>query len=368
MNSIASALRQPISSWFEYTVVLSRQSVLMFSLLIGLFALSLASLTLGAVPISVQDVVLATGYQMGLYESISTPAYEVNVLFNIRLPRMLLGILVGGCLGICGAAMQALFRNPLAEPTLVGVSSGAALAAVAITFFTASITSVFGPMLLIYLTPIAAFLGGLVTSVMVYLLATRESRTDMAVMILAGIAVNALAGAGIGLFVFASDDQQVRQILFWLFGSLGGALWQTLLPSIVPIVAAMLVIVAYRYPLNLYLLGEREAGHIGVNVQRMKWILISAIALGVGSSVALSGMIGFVGLVVPHLIRLCTGPDNRFLIPASALLGAILLLGADSIARTVVAPVEIPIGLVTSLIGSPFFLYLLVQQRRRWRV
>ncbi|MBZ0256989.1 iron ABC transporter permease, partial [bacterium] len=214
----------------------------------------------------------------------------------------------------------------------------------------------------------AAFCGGVVTTVFVYLLATKESQTDVSTMLLAGIAINALSSAGIGLFVFASNDQQVRAILFWLFGSLGGALWSTLLPAIPFILGSIIAIGYFSYSLNLYLLGEREASHLGVNVQQMKWLLILLVAMGVGSSVALSGIIAFVGLVVPHLLRLVIGPDNRLLLPASALLGGILLLGADVVARTIVSPTELPIGLLTSLLGSPFFLFLLVQQRRRVRL
>jgi len=183
-------------------------------------------------------------------------------------------------------------------------------------------------------------------------------------MLLAGIAINALAGAGIGMFVFASDDQQVREILFWMFGSLGGAMWSTLLPTLPFIAGSTAVILFFGYSINLYLLGEREARHLGINVQALKWILISLVALGVGATVSLSGIIGFVGLVVPHLLRLSIGPDNRLLLPASALLGGILLLGADVVSRTLVAPTELPIGLVTSLLGSPFFLYLLLKQKR----
>lgn len=323
---------------------------------------------IGAVRVHPFDVVTILLSQAGILSSIDVPAFHESAVLNIRLPRVILGALVGACLGVCGAALQALFRNPLAEPALVGVSSGCALAAVATIFFGSAIAAVLGAGALVYITPAAAFVGGIVVTMFVYLLATRESRTDMTIMLLAGIAVNALAGAGIGLFIFSGDDQQTRQILFWMFGSLGGAMWNTLLPTLPFLIAPTLAILIYGYWLNLYLLGEREAAHLGLNVQKMKWLIIALVALGVGATVSLSGIIGFIGLVTPHLLRLAIGPDNRLLLPASALLGGILLLGADVIARTIVAPTELPIGLVTSLLGSPFFLYLLLRQKRSARI
>ncbi len=325
-------------------------------------------LGVGAVPIQPYDILSIFFHRLGWAASVDIPTYHESVLFNIRMPRLLLGVLVGACLAVCGAVLQGLFRNPLAEPALVGVSSGGSLAAVATIFFSGFIAAWVGEGAMVFVTPFSAFLGGIVITVFVYLLATKESRTDMSMMLLAGIAVNALAAAGIGLFIFAGDDQQVRAILFWMFGSLGGAMWNTLLPTIPFILAAIFAILWYGHALNLYLLGEHEARHLGVHVQKMKWLLIALVALGVGATVSLCGIIGFVGLVVPHLLRLSFGPDNRLLLPASALLGGILLLLADVIARTIVAPTELPIGLVTSLLGSPFFLYLLVKQKRNVRL
>lgn len=351
---------QPLSSRPKLMVIPVLGILLLFT--------ALTSIGIGAVQVHPLDVIRILLLKLGLIESIALQDYVTSVVVNIRIPRVLLGIAVGACLGVCGAALQGLFRNPLADPTLIGVSSGAAVVAVAMTFYGGFIITVISNYAFIVTLPIAAFFGGAITTLLVYLLATREQRTDMATMLLAGIAMNALASAGIGIFVYMGDDQQVRQILFWLFGSLGGAMWDTLIPSLPFLLLSIFGISFFGYSLNLYLLGEGEAKHLGVNVQNLKWIIISFVALGVGTSVALSGMIGFVGLVVPHLLRLMIGPDNRLLLPASALLGGILLLLADLIARTIVSPTELPIGLVTSLVGSPFFLYLLLRNRRNVRV
>lgn len=343
---------------------ISTKAVILPALAAVLGITMVLSMGVGAVsvhPVEVVNILLA---QIGLAALGDISSLHESVVLTIRLPRIILGVLVGGCLGVSGAVLQGLFRNPLAEPALVGVSSGCSLGAVATIFYSGYLTYIFGEGALVFLTPISAFAGGIIVTFVVYILATRESHTDMTIMLLAGIAINALAGAGIGMFVFASDDQQVREILFWMFGSLGGAMWSTLLPTLPFIIGSTAVILFFGYSINLYLLGEREAKHLGINVQALKWILISLVALGVGATVSLSGIIGFVGLVVPHLLRLSIGPDNRLLLPASALLGGILLLGADVVCRTIVAPTELPIGLVTSLLGSPFFLYLLLRQKR----
>lgn len=344
------------------------KAIVIPALLLMLCFVTVLSVGIGAVQVLPLDVLRILAYKMRLSTELNVPDYIISVLVNIRIPRVFLGIMVGACLGICGSALQGLFRNPLADPALIGVSSGAAVAAVAMTFYGSLMISLFNNYMFLLFMPIAAFLGGAITTLTVYLLATKEQRTDMATMLLAGIAVNAIASAGIGIFVYIGDDQQVRMILFWMFGSLGGAMWDTLIPSLPFLLVSIIGISFFGYSLNLYLLGESEARHLGLNVQQLKWIVIALVALGVGSSVALSGMIGFVGLVVPHLLRLIAGPDNRLLLPSSALLGAVLLLTADLIARTIVSPVELPIGLVTSLLGAPFFLYLLIHNRRNVRI
>ena len=243
---------------------------------------------------------------------------EQSVLLSIRLPRACLGILTGAVLAVAGAALQGLFRNPLADPALIGVSTGAALAAVGVIVLgatlNAAIVSALGPFLL----PLAAFAGGLATTLVVYRIASRDGRTDVATMLLAGVALNAIASAGIGLLVFVSTDQQLRDLNFWLLGSLGGNTWRGMIPAIPFIAVAVAMLPMLARHLNAFLLGESDALHLGFHVERTKRAIVVLAALGTGASVALTGVIGFVGLVVPHLVRLSIGPDHRYLLPASA--------------------------------------------------
>jgi iron complex transport system permease protein len=259
--------------------------------------------------------------------------------------------------------MQGLFRNPLADPALVGVSSGGALAA-AITivvgdrFMTAQVLSVPFEVL-----PFAAFFGGLVTTILLYRIATRHNRTSIAMFLLGGIAIAALANAGIGLLVFLADDRQLRDITFWMLGSLSGATWSKVGTIFPFFLFSALAIGAIARGLDLLALGESEAFHAGIAVQRLKRISILLVAGATGAAVSVSGVIGFVGIVVPHLLRLIVGPGHRMLLPSSMLLGAVLMMAADSLARVIAAPTEVPIGVITALIGAPFFLYLLLRQR-----
>ncbi|KVD01040.1 FecCD family ABC transporter permease [Burkholderia ubonensis] len=282
------------------------------------------------------------------------------VLLDIRAPRVALALLVGGGFGAAGAAMQALFRNPLADPGLVGVSSGAALGA--------TTTIVLGPALFAAsagaaVLPIAAFAGALAVAALVYRLAASRGRLALPLLLLAGIAINALAGAAIGLLTFAANDAQLRTLTFWSLGSLGGAQWPAL-AAVTPCVAIGCALLAReRDALNALQLGETEALHLGVPVQRLKRRVLVAVALAVGALVSCAGIIGFIGLVAPHCIRLACGPDQRIVMPGAALLGALLTLAADLAARTVAAPAEIPLGVLTALLGAPFFLALLWKNR-----
>jgi len=285
------------------------------------------------------------------------------VLLAIRAPRLVLGLLVGASLAISGAAMQGLFRNPLADPALIGISSGAALAAVAVivlqnTLF-AGLTALLGQ----YLLPVAAIGGGFAVSWLVYRLAGSGDRLDIGSLLLAGIAINALAGSATGLLVYIADDDQLRTLTFWSMGSLTGVGWDSVLLGAPFLALNLLLLPLLADPLNALLLGEAEAGHLGFPVERIKAAAVALVALGVGAAVALTGVIGFVGLVVPHLLRLALGPDHRWLLPGSALLGATLLLWSDYLARNLAAPAEVPIGIVTGALGSPFFLWLLFRQK-----
>nr|WP_052231964.1 iron chelate uptake ABC transporter family permease subunit [Methylobacterium sp. ZNC0032] len=287
---------------------------------------------------------------------------DVLVVLNIRLPRVLLGLLVGAGLAVSGALMQGLFRNPLADPGLVGVSSGAGLAAAATIVLGDRFLAGTMMKLPFAALPFGAFCGGLITTLALYLISTRGGRTSVATMLLAGVALGAMAGALTGLLSFISDDRQLRDLTFWSLGSLGGASW-TKLSVVAPIILPLLLLMPLlARGLNGLMLGEAEAYHLGIPVQRIKALAILLVALAVGASVASAGMVGFVGIVVPHLIRLSVGPDHRLLLPLSALGGAMLLVGADIVARLVVVPAELPIGIVTATIGAPFFLWLLLRR------
>ncbi|WP_375464045.1 FecCD family ABC transporter permease [uncultured Methylobacterium sp.] len=293
-------------------------------------------------------------------------ARDALVILDIRLPRTLLGLMVGAGLAVSGTLMQGLFRNPLADPALVGVSAGAGLAAACIIVLGDRLIAHLGvPGPLPYaVLPAGAFLGGLTATLALYGLATRSGRTSVATMLLAGIALGALSGAMTGLLVTASDDRQLRDLTFWSLGSLGGATWAKVAasaPLILPVLAAVPFL---GRGLNALVLGEAEAFHLGVPVERLKRTCILLVAVAVGASVAAAGVIGFVGLVVPHALRLVIGPEHRLLLPASALLGGVLLVLADIAARMVAAPAELPIGIVTALVGAPVFLWLLLGRAR----
>ncbi len=293
----------------------------------------------------------------------ATPvARDELILFSIRLPRIVMASIVGALLAASGTVMQGLFRNPLADPGLVGVSAGAGLAAAAIIVINDQALPD-GMTHTALLLPVAAFLGALATTSILYRIATRDGRTSVATMLLAGLALGALAGAGTGLFVFLADDRQLRDITFWMLGSLAGATWPKI-AAITPffILFLLLSAVASR-GLDLLVLGEAEAFHMGIAVERLKRLSIVMVAAAAGAAVAVSGVIGFVGIIVPHLLRLIIGPGHRLLLPASACFGAILLLAADTVARTIAAPAELPIGIVTAILGAPFFLFLLLRQR-----
>ena len=285
------------------------------------------------------------------------------IIHDIRLPRTVLGVLVGAALAVSGAVMQGLFRNPLADPGLVGVSAGAGLGAVSMIVLGEGVLAGAVLWLGIYALPLAAFAGALVTTVTLYGISTRRGHTSVATMLLAGIAIAALAGAFTGVLVFLADDRQLRDLTFWQLGSLAGATWTKIAATGPIIVAALLVSPFLARALNALALGEAAAHHLGVPVQRLKSVAVVTVAASTGAAVAVSGGIGFIGIVAPHLLRLLIGPDHRYLLPASALLGAAMLLLADTVSRTVVTPAELPIGIVTAAAGAPFFIWILLRRR-----
>ena len=286
---------------------------------------------------------------------------DTAIVFDIRLPRMLVEVAIGVALATAGALLQGLFRNPLADPGLVGISSGAGLGVALVIVVGHRFAIGPGP-LAFELVPVAAFGGALTATITLYLIATRSGRTSIATMLLGGVAIAALASAGTGFLAFLSDDRQLRDLTFWTLGSLSGATWGKAWIVVPAIGGLLLCVPVLARGLNAMVLGEAEAFHLGVPVQRLKWIVILVVAVAVGLSVATAGLIGFVGLVVPHVLRLLVGPDHRLLLPAAGLLGGALVVGADMVARTAVAPAELPIGIVTAFIGAPYFLWLLLRR------
>ena len=323
---------------------------------------ALWALATGSTGIPFDQVIASLLQGAGLTADSSVDSSHAVTILEIRLPRIVLALLIGGALAQAGAAMQGIFRNPLAEPGLTGVSSGAALAAVSVIAIGES-TGLFQILPLRAVLPLAAFAGGALATVLVLRLAQVDGHTRAATMLLAGLAINAIAGAGIGFFSHIASDSALRSLNFWMFGSLGRAGWAEIAVAAPLLLIPLVLIPREAQALNALQLGEAEAGHLGVNVERLKRRLIVLVVLAAGAGVALAGIIAFVGLIVPHMIRLWAGPDHRRLLPASALLGALLLVLADTAARTLLAPSELPIGILTALVGGPFFLGLLLRYR-----
>ncbi len=293
---------------------------------------------------------------------------DAQVFYNIRLPRVLLGVAAGAGLAVAGALMQGIFRNPLADPGLIGVTSGAALAAALSIVVGAAWWPDLPRALGSWTLVLSAFAGGMAVTAVVYVLSRAETGARVGMMLLAGIAINAVAGAGLGLLSYMATDEQLRSLQFWLLGSLGGARWSAVALVCGLVVLALALALPLARSLNALSLGEAQASLLGVDVRRLQQRAVLTAAVAVGAITATTGIIGFVGLVAPHVVRLVAGPDHRVLLPASALLGAALVLLADAAARTLAQPAELPLGVLTALLGGPFFLLLLrATGGRAWR-
>ena len=330
------------------------------ALAVFLVLASIFSLMVGASDAPSLKILLAWA---GLSDGAGIRPADFLILQGIRLPRVAMGIMIGASLAVSGAVMQGLFRNPLADPGIVGVSAGAGLGAVTVIVLGGTFLSPFMDALGTYALPLAAFAGALAVTMLLYRVATRQGRTSVATMLLAGIALNAFAGALTGILVFLADDAQLRELTFWNLGSLAGATWEKIRVAGPIILLAIAAAPFLARSLNALAFGEPAAGHMGIFVQTTKNIAVVAVAGATGASVAVSGGIGFVGIIVPHLLRLFIGPDHRYLLPCSALLGASFLILADCVSRTIVPPSELPIGIVTATIGAPFFLWILLRRR-----
>lgn len=332
--------------------------------ILGLFCLAtvcllIADLAFGPVYLSVGDIMAAVAGD-------AAPVPQ-TIFSEIRAPRALLAITVGASLALAGASLQGALRNPLADPGLIGVSAGAAVGAVTIIVLgdvvfgdVAGPTSAARPFLL----PLGAFIGGALVTAFVFLVAAGPNRVSTSTLILAGVAVNAIAGAFIGAMVYVSDDSQLRELTFWTMGSVGGAHWALVFPTLALALPACALLLFRARALDLFQLGERAAFHSGLDVEREKIMIGLMTAMAVGAATAAAGPIGFIGLVAPHIARLLTGPTHNFILPSAALVGAALTLAADLTVRSAAPPAEPPIGLATALIGGPFFLWLVMRSRR----
>lgn len=340
---------QPSINWPNH----KRRNVIIVVLVLLPISFLLA-LSFGTINISFTDVISSL-------LSDSTHSRTNLVIEQIRLPRALLAAMIGALLGICGATTQGLFRNPLADPSLIGVTAGASTGGALAIFFAASLTQINGVSGLTLIS-FGGFLGGSIAVILVYSIATDKQGTSVATMLLAGIAITAIASSFTNILEFFGDEQMLRRISLWRMGGLDGASYARVSIAAVFCLVIFTVLPKFSTALNALLLGESEARHLGIEVQKIKISLILLVAAGVGVSVALAGTIAFVGLIVPHIIRLLIGPDHRYLLPISALGGAILLLLSDTIARTIMSPIELPVGIVTALLGAPFFISLLRQR------
>jgi iron complex transport system permease protein len=320
-------------------------------LILAILLIGIASLAIGASPVPVKRVIAVL---MGEGE-----ARDHLVVLSLRLPRMVAALVVGAGLGVAGAAMQGLYRNPLADPGLIGVSSGAALGAIAMIVLGGSIAAPFG----IWAVPAGAFVGALAATLLTQAIGSlRRDEGRTASLLLGGIAINALVGVVIGILNFLADDRQLRDLTFWTMGNVGRADWSGILLLVGAMAIGTLIIFRKARSLDALALGESPARHLGVDITGMRIRIVLATALMVGTATALCGMIGFVGIVVPHLVRLTLGAGHRLLLPMSALGGSLLLLAADLVGRTIAAPLELPVGLMTGALGAPFFLWLLTRR------
>ncbi len=321
-------------------------------LIIGLLFSYLLGVCFGSFEISIYDILKGNLNEL-----------QETVLFKIRMPRVLLAAFVGASLSVSGACLQGLFRNPLADPGLIGVSAGAALGAAFSIVIGGAFTSnvIFGQ----YLLPLSAIAGAAVVIIILFLITKGFGHSSITYMLLAGIAINSFAGVGIGILTYISDDSELRGLAFWTMGSFGGVKWSLIIPATIIMFVTIIWTFMFARKLDLIQLGESEAYRLGVNVKKLKFNVIISSAIIVGIGVSLAGMIGFVGLVVPHIIRLLGGVNHTYLIPSSALAGALLMIIADLISRMIVQPAELPVGLITSAIGSPFFLWLIFNMRKK---
>ncbi len=338
-----------------------RLTVYLVLLLMLLLLLSIGSLFIGVYQFEGHD--FAVIFDL-IFKNQSVNTSDYYVFYNIRLPRIVLAILIGSGLAVSGTCLQGMFKNPLASPDLIGITSGAVLLA-AVTIVLGSYIKPYIPEALQYsLLSIMSFIGALVTMSFVYKMSTVDGRTNIVVLLLSGVAITALTGAATGLLIYLSTEEELRDLTFWTLGSLAGANWTKNLIMAVVILISFTFLINKGKALNAMMLGEKDAEHLGVPVERIKRRIVIFSALIVGTAVAFAGTIGFVGLIVPYILRLIFKSNYYLILPLSAVSGSILLLTADTISRTIVAPSEIPIGILTAIMGAPVFIAILIRFKK----
>lgn len=342
----------------KYLKKIARWRLIILFLILVLGATVVLATAIGPVQISPSTTAGILAKRLPLIGDLVTPTWSVaeeTIILQIRLPRVILGVLVGAALAIAGCAMQGIFKNPMACPYVIGVSSGAALG---VTFALATFAQVN-----MYTLPLMAFIGALVAVFLVYNIARIGGKLPTETLLLAGIAVAIFLSAIIS-FVMYMSGENLHGIMFWLMGGLAGKGWSHVMIALPWICIGTVVIYMFARGLNVMLLGEESAQHLGIDAEKLKKIMIVSVALITASAVAVSGIIGFVGLIIPHIMRILVGPDHRILIPSAMMAGGIFLVLGDTMARTIMAPAEIPVGIITALFGAPFFLYLLRRRKR----
>ena len=347
-----------------------KRSNVTIGLIILLIATAIVAAGIGAMHIAPQQVIAILLKQIGINIPVAYDEGLANVLLQIRLPRVIAAVLIGGGLAVAGAALQGLFRNPMADPTLIGISFGATFFAVLTIVVISSLPFLNNATLIpkYYLLNVMTFAGACLTSMVVFRLSRIGGQSLITTLLLAGLAINALCRALTDLVTYVANDEQLRSATFWTMGSLGGITWSSILALLPFILIPIVLLPRLAKSLNVFALGEQEAAYLGVKVKRLKTLIVVFATLMVGASVAVAGVIGFVGLIVPHMLRSVSGSDHRLLLPNCALLGASLLTMADVVSRTIIAPAELPIGIVTAVIGTPVFVLLLIKQKKQVRL
>jgi iron complex transport system permease protein len=335
-----------------------KKTLVVVILALGLLAACIAAVGVGAVPVPPLSVMRVFLHGAGIQAGPAPTPQETAIVLHIRLPRVLAAVIVGSTLAVCGAAMQGVFRNPLASPDVLGISAGASLGAVA-----AVSSGLFAAGMLFL--PLLAVVGALAAAALIYAISSHRGRASLLFVVLAGLAVSSLLNGLVSAVLLFSNTYEVSQFIFWTMGGLEGRMWRHIALPLPFLAVAMTVLFLHLRELNLFALGEESAYSLGMHVERTKRVLMAATAVATAMAVSVGGPVGFVGLLVPHLFRMLLGPDHRTLLPTAALGGALFLVLCDLLGRVLLPPFEIRVGIVTALIGSPYFLFLVIRSQRK---